>query len=167
MATTTEIDDLRAQLERLQSENDTLRDTTPIPPSGGDLTPAPPRQRWRAFVSALLIVIASILVPVSIVSGWARVQLVDEDAFVQTLAPLVDDPAVQQLIIDEAMDAITAQVDFTQLTSDVFDGIADLGLSDRATQALGLLEAPAASGLENLVTTTVTRVVESDAFSDV
>ena len=55
----------------------------------------------------------------------------------------------------------------SQLTSNVFDGIADLGLPPRAVQALGLLQAPAADGLENLVTQTVTRVVESDAFADV
>ncbi len=110
---------------------------------------------------------AAILVPVSIVGAWARVQLVDEDAFVSTLAPLVDDPAVQALVIDETMEAITAQVDFEELTANVFDGIADLGLPPRAEQALGLLQAPAADGLENLVTQTVTRVVESEAFADV
>ena len=79
----------------------------------------PPRSRggwWRAFLSALCIVIATILVPVSIVGAWARVQLVDEDAFVATLAPLVDDPAVQAMIIDESMEAINAQVDFQQIT---------------------------------------------------
>ena len=123
--------------------------------------------RWRAWVSALCIVIAAILVPVSIVTAWARVQLVEEDAFVATLAPLVDDSAVQAMVIDEAMEAINAQVDFQALTANVFDGIADLGLPPRAEQALGLLQAPAASGLENLVNEAVTRVVESDAFSDV
>ena len=127
-------------------------------PSGG---------RWRALLSAVCIVIAAILVPVSIVSAWTRVQLVEEDAFVATLAPLVDDTEVQQLIIDETMDAVTAQVDFHALTQSVFDGIADLGLPPRAAQALGLLQAPAAEGLENLVNQAVTRVVTSDAFSDV
>ena len=109
-----------------------------------------PRSRagwWRAFLSALCIVIATILVPVSIVSAWARVQLVDEDAFVATLAPLVDDPAVQAMIIDESMEAINAQVDFQQITSNVFDGVAALGLPPRAADALQLLEAPAANGL--------------------
>ncbi|MEU1973596.1 hypothetical protein ABZ477_18210 [Microbacterium sp. NPDC019599] len=159
-----EIDDLRAQVERLQAENATLR-TAPVEPAA-----APPRRSrgtWRAFVSALVIVIASILVPVSIVAAWARVQLVDEEAFVATLAPLAQDPAVQQLIIDEAMDAVNANVDFDELTSSVFDGIAQLGLPPRAQDALQLLQAPAAAGLENLVTTAVTRVVESDAFANV
>lgn len=163
--TASEMDQLRAEVERLRSENESLRDTTPIEP-----TPAPaPRHagRWRAWVSALCIVIATILVPVSIVSAWARVQLVNEEAFVSTLAPLAEDPAVQQLVIDETMDAVNAQVDFQEITSNVFDGIAQLGLPPRAEQALQLLEAPAASGLESLVTQTVTRVVESEAFVEV
>jgi hypothetical protein len=132
----------------------------------------PPRSRvsgsrWRSFFSALLIVIATILVPTSIVTAWARVQLVDEEAFVQTMAPLVDDPAVQAMIIDETLEAIEERVDFDELTANVFDGIAELGLPPRAEQALSLLQAPAASGLQNLVDQTVTRVVESDAFADV
>ena len=164
----TEIDELREQLARLEAENATLRVVT-APPA--PVPPAAKRQRepglWRAFVSALIIVIASLLVPISIVSAWARVQLVDEEAFVSTLAPLAQDPAVQGMIIDETMDAINAQVDFNELTSNVFDGIADLGLPPRAAQALDLLKAPAADGLENLVNTTVTRVIESDAFTEV
>jgi hypothetical protein len=115
----------------------------------------------------VLIVIAALLVPISIITAWARVQLVDEEQFVGTLAPLADNTAVQGMIIDETMDAIQSRVDFAQLTSDVFDGIAGLGLPPRASQALQTLEAPAAQGLQNLVDTAVTRVVESDQFADV
>ncbi|WP_404432267.1 hypothetical protein LG299_16630 [Microbacterium lacus] len=157
----TDLQDLAARVRELEAENARLTEpTTKSPDRSG-------RGRWRAIVSALVIVIAAILVPVSIVSAWARVQLVEEDAFVATLAPLVDDPAVQALIIDEATGAINAQVDFDQLTANVFDGISELGLPPRAEAALGLLQAPAADGLRGLVDQTVTRVVESDAFSDV
>ncbi|MET0782172.1 MAG: hypothetical protein ABWZ16_11715 [Microbacterium sp.] len=160
-------DDLQAQLAALRAENEQLRAQGAVSADEAAPPKRPSGGRWRAVVSALCIVIAAILVPVSIVGAWARVQLVEEDAFVNTLAPLVDDPAVQALIIDETMDGITAQVDFNQLTANVFDGIAELGLPPRAVQALGLLQAPAADGLESLVTQTVTRVVESDAFADV
>ena len=160
-----DVDDLQTQLETLRAENVRLqRDADlrerPVPRSGGG-------GWWRALASAVCIVVATILVPVSIVSAWARIQLVEEDAFVASLAPLVDDPAVQALIIDESMEAISAQVDFQEITADVFDGVAALGLPPRAADALQLLEAPAANGLQSLVTTTVTRVVESDAFSEV
>ncbi|MET0735327.1 MAG: hypothetical protein ABWY55_06760, partial [Microbacterium sp.] len=157
VATEADAEALASRVRELEAENARLSGAAE-PPRGG---------WWRALVSAIVIVIATILVPVSIITGWARIQLVDEEAFVATLAPLVDDPAVQQLIIDETLDAITAQVDFDELTASVFGGIADLGLPPRAAQALGLLQAPAADGLRSLVDTTVTRVVESDAFSDV
>lgn len=157
----TDIQDLAARVRELEAENARLTAPTvnsTARPSGG---------RWRAIVSALVIVIAAILVPVSIVGAWARVQLVDEDAFVSTMAPLANDPDVQELVHDETMNAITAKVDFDQLTANVFDGIADLGLPPRATQALELLQAPAADGLENLVSQTLMRVVASESFADV
>lgn len=152
---------LADRIRELESENARLAAAAPperTRPSGG---------RWRAPLSAICIVIAAILVPVSIVTAWARVQLVEENSFVATLAPLVEDPEVRALVVDETMDAVNANVDFHQLTGDLFDGIADLGLPPRAVQALGLLQAPAADGLENLVHEGVTRVVESEAFADV
>lgn len=162
-----DVDDLHAQLAALRAENEQLRARGAVP---ADESAPPARRRknwWRGLLSAICIVVATILVPVSIAGAWARVQLVDEDAFVSTLAPLVDDPAVQGLIIDETMEGITAQVDFAEITGNVFDGIAELGLPPRAAQALGLLQQPAADGLQNLVEQTVTRVVESEAFAEV
>jgi hypothetical protein len=157
--------DLQAELIALRQENEALR-TGAV--TADEVAPARSRDGWwRALLSALCIIVATSLVPISIIGAWAQVQLTDEDAFVATLAPLVDDPAVQAMIIDESMEAINAQVDFQEVTSNVFDGIAGLGLPPRAADALQLLEAPAANGLESLVTTTVTRVVESDAFAEV
>lgn len=155
----TDVAALAERVRLLEAENARLTEKA---------APAPRRSGWwRGFFSALLIVIATILVPISIVTAWARVQLVDEEAFVATMAPLVEDAAVQDMIIDETVEAISAQVDFDQLTENVFDGIAGLGLPPRAADALALLQAPAADGLRSLVDQTVTRVVESDAFADV
>ena len=150
----------------MRQENEALR-TGAV---AADEVAPPARSRdgwWRALLSALCIIVATILVPVSIVGAWAQVQLTDEDAFVATLAPLVDDPAVQAMIIDESMEADQCPGRLPGDHLDVFDGIAGLGLPPRAADALQLLEAPAANGLESLVTTTVTRVVESDAFAEV
>jgi hypothetical protein len=155
-----EKDALAARIRELEAANERLR-------SERAATPPSASHRWRSIVSAVLIVVATLLVPLSIVTAWARIQLIDEESFVGTMAPLVDDPAVQAMIVDETMQAIQAQVDFRQLTADVFDGIADLGLPPRAESALQLLEVPAANGLEGLTNTAVTRLVESDAFSDV
>lgn len=152
--------DLAARVRELEEE---IARLAPVKP---DAVPPSARHRGRSAASALLIVVAALLVPVSIVSAWARVQLVDEESFVATLAPLADDPAVQAMIVDETVSAIEAQVDFAALTANVFDGIAALGLPPRAESALRLLEAPAATGLASLTTSAVSTLVGSEAFSD-
>ena len=166
-----DVDDLRAQLEELRRENERLRAmrTEFVEPEGAASDTAPPRRRngWRAFVSAVCIVLAGILVPVTIVSTWTRAQLVDEATFVQTFAPLADDPGVQELVIEQSTAAIDESLDVESFTDDLFDGLARLELPPAALRALELLRTPAASGLQNLIENTVTRVVESDAFTEV
>ena len=154
-------DDLSERLAALEAENERLRielDAEPRRPAGA---------RWRAWVSALCIVLASVIAPVSVVTAWARVQLVDEESFVTMLAPLASDPTVQSMLIDETMDAIGARVDFTAITSAAIDGVATLDLPPAAASALTSLKQPAAAGLEGLVERGVTQVVTSSAFVDV
>ncbi|HEX3200650.1 MAG TPA: hypothetical protein VHW42_01765, partial [Actinomycetes bacterium] len=103
--------DERAELERLRSENAALRaqagrggaaeqDTVRL--SGGQ----PARQRWRTVVATLLIVVACVLAPLSVVAVWTRNQVTNTDRYVATVSPLASDPAVQAAIADQ----ITAQV---------------------------------------------------------
>ncbi|WP_424445543.1 hypothetical protein [Microbacterium sp. CH-015] len=63
----TDSPELAARLAELEAENAQLRAA-----SGVAAAPAarPSRGRWRAAVSALCIVIAAILVPVSIATAW-------------------------------------------------------------------------------------------------
>ena len=157
--------DVEARLAALEAENARLRDELGDRPTEDD-APRPARSgRWRAVLSAVCIVLASVLVTVSIVGSWARVQLVDESRFVETFAPLADDPAVQAMVIDGISTAVEEKVDFQGVTDDLFDGIASLGLPPRAAAAIDLLRALAAQGLQNLVDAAATRLVESDAFS--
>ncbi|HET8927351.1 MAG TPA: hypothetical protein VFN24_05915 [Microbacterium sp.] len=157
--------DVEARLAALETENARLRDQ--LGRSGGEgAEPRPTRRgRWRAVLSAVCIVLASVMVTVSIVGSWARVQLVDESRFVETFAPLAEDPAVQAMVIDGVATAVDEKVDFQGVTDDLFDGIASLGLPPRAAAAIDMLRVPAAQGLENLVVAATTRLVQSDAFT--
>lgn len=165
--TDTDAPELRARLEALEAENARLRAETAPDAGAAASADAPRGSRWRAFLSALCIVIATILVPVSIVAAWARVELVDETRFVETFAPLADDPSVQALVADQVTTAIEDSIDLEGITNDLFDGLQQLELPPRALAALDLLRAPAVQGLQGLVDTTVTRLVQSDAFADV
>lgn len=153
----TETEQLRAEIERLQAENARLR--TGARPRG--------RGRWRAVLSVVCLILAGVLVPLSVVGGWTRAQLVDEQRFVDTFAPLAADPQVQGVIIDQVDAAVQEQVDIPALTDALFDGIGSLDLPPAARSALDLLRAPAASGAQSLVKNTIGELVRSDAFSAV
>lgn len=164
---TFEIEQLQAELDALRAENAVLKTATVMPEAETTGVKKSRKGWWRAVLSAVLIIVAGILVPVSVAGGWARAQLVSEEAFVATFAPLADDPGVQELVIDEATAAINESLDLETYTDNLFDGLATLDLPPRAISALELLREPAASGVQSLIDTSVTRVVESDAFSAV
>ena len=167
---------LEQRIHQLETENAVLAAAAAATPVSGAQppTPAPTARRyprgswWRAVLSAICIVLATIVVPLAMMGAWARAELVNEDKFVATLGPLASNTAVQGMIVDESMKAIEQQIDFQQLTSNVIDGVAGInGMPPKAQQALELLKQPAASGLQNLVQTGVTKVVQSSAFDDV
>lgn len=120
--------------------------------------------RARALASAVAIVLAVVCLPLSILSVWARVQLVDEDAFTATLVPLARSTAVQDALIAASADAVDARLDADALTGSIVDGITGLGVGDRAADALRRLQAPAAAAVQTLVHDTIADAIRSDGF---
>src|SRR5918994_3721371 len=168
--------ELEARIAELEAENAALRagadaeEASRAAPTDAAASVAPlrERRRWgRTAAAIVLVVVGLLLAPVAVISAWARLELVDTERFVATFAPLADEPAVQDYITEQATAAIGEQVDIPGLTKDVFDGIKSLDLPPRAEDALSLLEAPAAQGLQSLVTQVVDRVVTSEGFADV
>lgn len=167
---------LRERIEELEAENRELRverdaqATVPIEPLGasGPADAAPRRRgRWRVFPAIVLITVGALLTPVAIVGGYARQMLTNTEVFVQALAPLAEEPAVQEAVSDAIVDAIAEQIDIPGLTAQLFDGLAGLELPPAAANALRLLQGPAAEGAQSLIDTTVTGLVESPAFADI
>jgi hypothetical protein len=160
---------LEERIRQLEAENAALRAERPQPAPSTPAEARTPRRSgwWRALLSAVCITLAAILVPVSVIGGWTRAQLVDEQSFVDTFAPLAQDPRVQDLVIAKATEAIDASVDIDGFTNDLFDGLSGLDLPPRAIDALDLLRAPAAAGVRSLVDSAVTTVVQSDAFAQI
>lgn len=122
--------------------------------------------RWRRAVGLTLIVIGAILAPVAIVSNWAVAELTDTNAFVDTFAPLAEDPEVQQLVATTVSDAINEQLDVPAITGPVFEGLGQ-NLGPVASAGLGVLDDVLAAAVRSLVTTTVERFVASNAFATV
>ncbi|MET1051170.1 MAG: hypothetical protein ABWX65_00885 [Mycetocola sp.] len=163
--------DLQRRIDELEAENAAFREreTAWAAEPAVDAQPdAPHRRGWGWTVLAtVLIVLGALLGPVALVASWSKAVLTDTDRFVATYAPLAENPRIRTYVIDQTLLVINEQIDVQQITSDVIDGITDLGTGPRATQALELLKGPAASGVQTLMENGVTAFVESDAFATV
>lgn len=134
-----------------------------------DVAAVPQRKfsRTRTVIASVLIVFGALLAPVAVVANWVRAELVSTEQFVATFAPLIEHAAVQDFIADRVVVAIDGSLDIDSLVADAFSGVQDLGLGPRASNAIGLLEGPAAEGIRSMIRTTTDRVVSSDEFARV
>lgn len=122
--------------------------------------------RGRAVAAGALATIGLLLLPGAVMANWATTQLLETERFVTALAPLADDPVVQDRIIAEVTALVDERVDIDAVTAELLGGLGEaLELGPRARAALDLVSAPIAAGVRSLVADVVTEVVRSDAFS--
>jgi hypothetical protein len=108
--------------------------------------------RWRRALVALLVIGGCVLAPVSVIGLWARNTLLDTNQYVDTVAPLAKDPAIQEAIANRVSRRLVTSVDIeAELKAD---------LPPRVQFA-----APAiASGFESFVHVATLKIVQSDRF---
>ncbi|MEV6007488.1 hypothetical protein AB0M29_11830 [Streptomyces sp. NPDC051976] len=123
---------------------------------------ARPRHRWRSFWSAVLITLAAVLAPLSAVAVWVADLVGNTDRYVATMAPLARDPNVRTAIANRVTNAVVERVDLDKLLAQVTP--ADRPQIDKA---LGALKGPINSALKDLVHSTVSAFVSSDAFAKI
>lgn len=153
---------LRARIEQLEAENASLKVEKP---SAGIRTK---RRGWGwTLLATVFIAIGALLAPVAVIGSWVAVSLTDTDQFVAAYAPLASHPQVQAFVTSEVVTIVNDQVDVPQLTSDVIDGIIELGTGPVASTALETLKGPASQGILSLIESTVSGFVTSDAFATV
>lgn len=155
-----EVQRLRARVAELEKEK-----------QGGEGPPPPAarrRSRWYAVGSAVLLVLACILAPLSATAVWASTQVSDTDQYVQTVAPLADDPAVQAQVANRVTDAVMESLDVEAFTRDALTTLSQQpNVPPRVAAALPGLAVPIANGVESFTHTQVTRLVQSPQFAAV
>jgi hypothetical protein len=163
----------RAELERLRAEIAALRARARQDGPAGEDTgrPAggrpPGRQRWRTVVAVLLIVIACVLAPLSVVAIWTRNQVTNTDRYVQTVSPLASDPAIQQAIADQITAQVFTYIDVRGLTTQAVQALTERGgLRPQVAAQLQALSVPIANGVQSFTREQVGKVVASDAFAN-
>ena len=65
--------------------------------------------RWKRIVAWVLVVLACILSVLSAVSVFARNQLLNTDAYVNTVAPLASNPAIQTQVAKQVSENLISR----------------------------------------------------------
>jgi hypothetical protein len=156
--------DEREELERLRAEVAGLRS----PPPAEETEPAaarPTRGRRNTVAAVLVLILACLLAPVSVVAVWAKSQVFDTDRYVETVAPLAEDPAVQAMVTTRITNEIFSRVDVEGLTSDAISALQSR-LPDDVGQNLQALSGVMANGVQNAVRDQIGNIVASSQFAD-
>ncbi|HEY8042783.1 MAG TPA: hypothetical protein VIF35_00840 [Streptosporangiaceae bacterium] len=152
--------DERAELDRLRAENAVLR-SRPSPPEGGS-GGAGRRHRpgWRGPVATLLIVLGCILGPVSVIAVWTANQVSDTNRYVENVAPLIHEPAVQSALTDKITAQINAHIHVQALTNQAAATLSSKGLT-RVGTLLHTFSGSLAGAVGGFIHTQVAKIVAS------
>jgi len=155
----------RQELERLRAEIAALRSGPPPEETGADATARPARGRRNTVAAVLVLILACLLAPVSVVAVWAKSQVFDTNRYVETVAPLANDPAVQAMVTTRITNEIFSRIDVEGLTSDAI-GALQSRLPNDVGQNLQALSGVMANGIQNAVGDQIGNVVASNQFAN-
>ncbi|MCP3424279.1 hypothetical protein [Nocardioides pinisoli] len=119
---------------------------------------------WRPVVSGVLILLAAVVAPLSVLATWSNGHIQDTDQYLATVAPLAKDPDVQKAVAARIEEVIFSYLDVDAAVDEVVTALEDRGLPDRAAGTLEALSGPLATGVRNFVGDRVLALVQSDAF---
>ncbi|WP_223775780.1 hypothetical protein [Streptomyces sp. 135] len=89
----------------------------------------------KTVLSAVLLVLACLLVPLGALSTWAKYEIGDRDSYVATMAPLASDDAVRTAVADEVTGAVMKEIDVGPLQGAVEAFVGDAVRSFTETAA--------------------------------
>lgn len=155
-----------AELQRLRDQVSTLEGRLAMSVPVDHAVDAPARRaRWRSVTATALITLGCLLAPLAVVAVWASDQVSDTGRYVETVAPLADDPAVQTAVTDDITDQVFTYVDVQGITSQALEALGERGLSPAVTAQLQALSGPLESGVRSFVHDRVAGFVASDRFA--
>jgi len=161
MSDVNEVERLRARVAELEAQVGKSEEAAP---------PSPEKRGrgsvWWAVSSAILITLACVLAPLSVASVWASSELSDTEQYVETVAPLADDPAVQDALAAEITTTIFENLDVEELTSEALATIAaQPDVPPRVAAALPALATPIANGVQSFTRDQVDSLLASPQFA--
>jgi len=163
MSGTDDVAAMKARISELEGELEKEREHTMAMPTESRSHP-----RGLSVLSAVMIVLALVLAPLSVASVWADRIVSNTDQYVKTVEPLADNPDVQAALTDQVTQAIMDNLDVATITQQALAAIADRPrIPPTLAAAIPGLQGALVSGVENFVHDQVAKVVSSPQFAQV
>ncbi|MFL6182431.1 MAG: hypothetical protein ACJ73J_08985, partial [Actinomycetes bacterium] len=138
-----ELEAARMEIEKLRSENEELKK------SGASTG----RGNWvRSTAVVVLFVLGALLVPTAGIAVWSRNTILDTDRYVETVAPLSNEPAVIDSVATRITNAIFERVDV------------QTELQQYLPPRLNFAAGPIADQVESTTQGLIVKALESDQF---
>jgi hypothetical protein len=154
------------ELQRLRSRVQELEEEIASSRAGIQAGRLPPhRERWRTVVASILITLACLLAPLSVVSVWAKQTVSNTDRYVETVAPLAHDPAVQAAVTNRITNEIFSRIDVAAIVSEAVSRLEQQGLPPQVAGPLDSLKVPVADGVKGFTHDQIAKIVASPQFA--
>ena len=144
MAESGDVEELRAERDALERRVEQLE--------------ARPERRRRVakVLTAVLLIASIVLFAVAVPATWARRTLLDTDRYVATVAPLAQDPAVQEYLARTTTEQLFAALHVEERLSESLQ---------KRDPRLAFLAAPIANGVQSFVQERLQQVLASETFA--
>lgn len=110
------------------------------------------RHRARRVIAAILAFLTGLLLVTSLLSVWTNRTALNTSVFVDRVAPVIEEPAVQDLVARE-------------ITTQLFDALdVQQRLQEAVPEQLTFLAGPLSSGVQDFTQKQVVKLVGTDAF---
>jgi hypothetical protein len=158
----------REELIRLRAEVASLRAAQGPDASAAAGTAAGWKRRLRTIGATILIILGCLLAPLSVVATWLDTQVTDTDAYVETVDPLIDDPAMQQALSRTITARVLEELDVRNVTQTALESLTSrTGLPPRIEERITGLAVPMTEGVQTFLQEQALRVISSDRFATV
>ncbi|HET7019055.1 MAG TPA: hypothetical protein VFI65_34370 [Streptosporangiaceae bacterium] len=105
------------------------------------------------------------LAPVSVLGVWTANQISNTSRYVENMAPLISEPAVQRALTEKISTEISKQIDVQGVTKQAAAQLSKQGLT-RLSSLLSTFAGSIASGVNGFIHTIVARIVASPAVAN-
>lgn len=139
--------ELQARIEQLEAENEALKR------KAGEPKPAAHPGRGRNAGAKTLAVVAALLLALSVPAVWLNRMVTDTDVYVATVAPLAQDPDIQNAVAAAASDAVIEKLD------------AETRLKQLLPENLQIIAVPVAQAVNDFISKQALVLVRSQQFA--